>query len=54
MERAERFGKLLAEAGLDPVETAEHFADRRREIAVARDAAKEDLTDRQRAEGHRW
>jgi uncharacterized protein YPO0396 len=45
MERAERFGKLLAEAGLDPVETAEHFAARRREIEAARDAAKQDLAD---------
>jgi uncharacterized protein YPO0396 len=40
MDRAERFGKLLAEAGLDPVETAEHFAARRREVAAARDQAK--------------
>ena len=45
MERAERFGKLLAEAGLDPVETAGHFAARRREIETARDAAKRDLAD---------
>src|SRR6266567_643934 len=47
MDRAERFGKLLAEAGLDPVETAEHFAARRREIAAARDRAKADLADTQ-------
>jgi uncharacterized protein YPO0396 len=47
MDRAERFGKLLAEAGLDPVETAEHFAARRRQIAAARDRAKEDLADAQ-------
>ncbi len=47
MDRAERFGKLLAEAGLDPVETAEHFAARRREIAAARDRAKADLADAQ-------
>jgi len=47
MDRAERFGKLLAEAGLDPVETAEHSAARRREIAAARDRAKADLADAQ-------
>jgi uncharacterized protein YPO0396 len=47
MDRAERFGKVLAEAGLDPVETAEHFAARRREVAVARDQAKADLADAQ-------
>ncbi len=47
MDRAERFGKLLAEAGLDPVETAEHFSVRRREVAAARDRAKADLADAQ-------
>ena len=47
MDRAERFGKLLAEAGLDPVETAEHFAVRRSQIAAAREAAKQDLADAQ-------
>jgi uncharacterized protein YPO0396 len=47
MDRAERFGKLLAEAGLDPVETAEHFAARRHQIAAARDRAKQDLADAQ-------
>jgi uncharacterized protein YPO0396 len=45
MDKAERFGKLLAEAGLDPVETAEHFAVRRSQIAAAREAAKQDLAD---------
>jgi uncharacterized protein YPO0396 len=47
MDKAGRFGKLLAEAGLDPVETAEHFAARCREIAAARDTAKQDLADAQ-------
>ena len=47
MDRAERFAKLLAEAGLDPVETADHFAARRHQIAAARDRAKQDLTDTQ-------
>jgi uncharacterized protein YPO0396 len=47
IEKAERFGTLLAEAGLDPVETAEHFAGRRSQIAVARDQAKQDLADAQ-------
>src|SRR6266550_885492 len=47
MEKAERFGKLLAEAGLDQVETAEHFAVRRSQIAAAREAAKQDLSDAQ-------
>jgi len=43
--RAESFGSLLAEAGLEPVETLEHFAARRREIAVGRDAAQRDLDE---------
>ncbi len=47
MDRAERFAKLLAEAGLDPVETADHFAARRLQIAAARDRAKQDLADAQ-------
>ncbi|HJY68270.1 MAG TPA: hypothetical protein VJ254_16220, partial [Streptosporangiaceae bacterium] len=47
MDRAERFAKLLAEAGLDPVETADHFAARRHQIAAARDRAKQDLADAQ-------
>jgi len=46
-ERAERFGQLLAQAGLDPVETAEHFAVRRLQIAAARDRARQDLADAQ-------
>jgi uncharacterized protein YPO0396 len=47
MDKAERFGMLLAEVGLDPVETAEHFAVRRGQIAAARDKAKQDLADAQ-------
>jgi uncharacterized protein YPO0396 len=47
MDKAERFGKLLAEAGLDPVETAEHFGARRSQIAATREAAKADLADAQ-------
>jgi uncharacterized protein YPO0396 len=49
MDRAERFGTLLEAAGLDPVETAAHFAVRRTEIAAARDRAKQDLADAQNA-----
>ena len=47
IDRAERFGKQLAQAGLDPVETAGHFAARRLQIATARDRAKQDLADAQ-------
>ena len=47
MDRAERFGKLLAQAGLEPVETADHFASRRLAIAAVRDRAKQDLADAQ-------
>ena len=47
MDRAERFGKLLAQAGLEPVETADHFASRRLAIAAVRDGAKQDLADAQ-------
>jgi uncharacterized protein YPO0396 len=49
MGRAERFAALLADAGLGQVETGEQFAVRRREITAARDAAKQDLADRQNA-----
>jgi uncharacterized protein YPO0396 len=49
MERSERFAKLLAEAGLDPIETADHFAARRRQITAARDSAKQVLADCQNA-----
>jgi uncharacterized protein YPO0396 len=47
MARAERFAAQLAAAVLDPVETAEQFAARRREITAARDAARADLADHQ-------
>jgi uncharacterized protein YPO0396 len=40
-ERAGRFSALLAEAGLEPVETAVHFAARRLEITAARDTARQ-------------
>ena len=43
LDRATRWSTLLAQAGLDPVETAEQFAVRRREIAVAATTANEDL-----------
>jgi uncharacterized protein YPO0396 len=36
--RSDTFAKLLAKAGLAPVQTAEHFAVRQREIAGAREA----------------
>jgi len=49
MGKAERFAALLADAGLEPVETGEQFAVRRREITAARDAAKQDLADEQNA-----
>ena len=49
MGKAERFAALLACAGLDPVETAEQFAVRRREITAARDAARQDLAGHQNA-----
>ena len=40
-ERAGRFNALLAEAGLEPVETANHFAARRLEITAAREGARQ-------------
>ena len=49
MGKAERFAVLLADADLSPVETGEQFAMRRREITVARAAAKQDLADQQNA-----
>jgi uncharacterized protein YPO0396 len=45
MDRAERFSKLLAQAGLDPVETAEQFAARRHQVAAVRDRGKKDFAD---------
>ena len=49
MGKAERFAALLAAADLPPVQTAGQFAARRREIEVARDAARQDLADQQNA-----
>jgi uncharacterized protein YPO0396 len=49
MEKAERYGRLLVAAGLDPVESGEQFAVRRREITIARDAARRDATGHQNA-----
>jgi uncharacterized protein YPO0396 len=43
--RAQRFGELLARAGLDPVVTAEHFASRRHEIAAAHAASRQAIED---------
>ncbi len=45
--RAGTFGDLLAKAGLDPVETAEHFAARQREIAEAQQIARQAQVDSQ-------
>ena len=49
MNKAERFAALLTAADLKPLETAEQFALRRREVTAARDAARQDLADRQNA-----
>jgi uncharacterized protein YPO0396 len=49
MGKFQRFATLLTTAGLDPVQTAEQFAVRRREITAVRDAAREDLADHQNA-----
>jgi uncharacterized protein YPO0396 len=43
--RADSFGKLLVEAGLEPVETAAHFAARLREIVAAKEAAQRSLSE---------
>jgi uncharacterized protein YPO0396 len=48
-EKADRFGKLLAEAGMEPVESAEQFATRRGEIAGAESAAETERSDRTNA-----
>jgi uncharacterized protein YPO0396 len=49
MTRAEAFGRLLAQAGMDPVETAEHFAASRARIeAMAGDIRKTDEQHRTR------
>jgi uncharacterized protein YPO0396 len=47
LARSERFAELLGKAGLDSVETAEQFAARRAQIAAARQAAVDQLTDSQ-------
>ncbi len=49
MARAERFAALLIDGGLDPVESAEQFAIRRREITAARDVSRQDLAGQQNA-----
>ncbi len=49
LEKARRFGGLLAGARLLPVETAEQFAARRTQILTARDKARSDLTEHQNA-----
>ena len=46
--RAQRFGTLLAEAGLDPVQTAEQFATRRGQITAAHGRASQAAEDCQR------
>ena len=43
-DRAAAFAQALAQAGLDPVTTATHFAARRGQIALARDAAQQSVT----------
>jgi uncharacterized protein YPO0396 len=45
MARAQRFGTLLGEAGLDPVQTAEQFAARRSEITAARQRSSQAADD---------
>jgi uncharacterized protein YPO0396 len=47
--RASAFGDLLKQAGLDPVETGEHFTDRRRQITAEADATKQALAASQNA-----
>jgi uncharacterized protein YPO0396 len=47
MTRYQRFAELLGKAGLDPVETAAGFADRRRQIAAAHGAARQAMGDSQ-------
>ncbi|HEX2319727.1 MAG TPA: ATP-binding protein [Streptosporangiaceae bacterium] len=49
MSKAERFAGLLTGAGLEPVETGEQFALRRREITAARDAARDEAAGHQNA-----
>jgi uncharacterized protein YPO0396 len=47
MGKSERFGSLLADAGMAPAETAEQFAARRQEIIEARAAARQAQADSQ-------
>ena len=47
--KAEQFAALLTAADLDPAETTEQFAVRRRQITAARDAARQDLAAHQNA-----
>jgi len=47
MGRYQLFSELLAQAGLDPVETAEHFAVRRQQIDAARGAVSTERADAQ-------
>jgi uncharacterized protein YPO0396 len=49
LEKATRFGGLLADARLEPVETSAQFAARRGQIVAARDDAKRELAGRQNA-----
>jgi uncharacterized protein YPO0396 len=48
-EKADRFGRLLTEAGMEPVESAEQFAARRGEITDAESAAETERNDRTNA-----
>ena len=47
--RATAFGDLLRQAGLNPVETREHFVARRLQVAAEADATSQALTDSQNA-----
>jgi uncharacterized protein YPO0396 len=45
LTRAQKFGDLLAKAGLDPVATGQHFAIRSQEIAAAHAASRQAIAD---------
>ena len=49
VDKAERYASLLAAVGLDPVESGEQFAVRRRQITAAWDAARQDAAAHQNA-----
>jgi uncharacterized protein YPO0396 len=49
MDKAERYASMLAAVGLDPVESGEQFAVRRRQITAAWDAARQDAAAHQNA-----